>query len=175
MAGMDETPTKLTFPARQVRALYTDRVVRVYQAYSDSIADVAIELGTFAPPFKMSRMTWIKPSFLWMMCRAGWGHKEANQKRTLAIDIQSEGFEWALGNSRVPALEQDNPWGESEDAPVVLQWDPERDIFCNNLPYRSIQIGLGGKALHRYVSEWIEKITDIYCARAQNTQMYHEP
>ncbi|WP_141653813.1 DUF4291 family protein, partial [Erwinia billingiae] len=33
--------------------------------------------GTFAsPPFSMTRMTWIKPSFLWMMYRSGWGMKD---------------------------------------------------------------------------------------------------
>ena len=47
----------------------------------------------------MERMTWIKPSFLWMMYRAGWGKKDENQKRILAIDISIEGFEWALEHS----------------------------------------------------------------------------
>ena len=56
--------------------------------------------GTFvSPPFKMSRMTWIKPSFLWMMYRAGWGYKDAGQRRILAIDITREGFQWALEHS----------------------------------------------------------------------------
>jgi hypothetical protein len=58
-------------PTRQIRAQYDDSVIRVYQAYSDAIADVALERQTFvSPPFKMERMTWIKPSFLWMMYRA---------------------------------------------------------------------------------------------------------
>lgn len=35
----------------------------------------------------MERMTWIKPSFLWMMYRAGWGFKDKGQRRVLAIDI----------------------------------------------------------------------------------------
>ncbi|WP_422570328.1 DUF4291 family protein, partial [Erwinia billingiae] len=29
-------------------------------------------------------MTWIKPSFLWMMYRSGWGMKDPGQKRILA-------------------------------------------------------------------------------------------
>jgi len=41
-------------------------------------------------------MTWIKPSFLWMMYRCGWGLKDENQKRVLAIDIDRAGFERAL-------------------------------------------------------------------------------
>ncbi|MFD4527615.1 DUF4291 family protein [Streptomyces sp. NPDC058470] len=40
-------------------------------------------------------MTWIKPSFLWMMYRCGWGAK-AGQKTVLAVEINRDGFEWAL-------------------------------------------------------------------------------
>src|SRR5215813_4437604 len=87
-------------PERQIRASYTDTTIRVYQAYSDAIADTALKHGTFvSPPFSMNRMTWIKPSFLWMMYRAGWGHKDEGQKRILAIDISHEGFGWALKHS----------------------------------------------------------------------------
>ncbi|WP_210418562.1 DUF4291 family protein [Aliikangiella coralliicola] len=58
----------MDIPVRQVRAVYNDKTIRVYQAYNDAIANTALEHGTFlSPPFKMERMTWIKPSFLWMM------------------------------------------------------------------------------------------------------------
>jgi Domain of unknown function (DUF4291) len=84
---------------RQIRAVHDATTIRVYQAYSDAIADSALAHGTFvSPPFKMDRMTWIKPSFLWMMYRAGWGFKDAGQRRILAIDITREGFEWALAH-----------------------------------------------------------------------------
>jgi len=90
----------ITIPTRQIRAFQTDNTIRVYQAYNDHIADTALALGTFkSPPFKVERMTWIKPSFLWMMYRSGWGKKDANQNRILALDISIEGFEWALENS----------------------------------------------------------------------------
>lgn len=51
-------------PQKQIRAVYTDSTIRVYQAYGDAIADAALAAGTFVPPFKTERMTWIKPSFL---------------------------------------------------------------------------------------------------------------
>jgi hypothetical protein len=57
---------------RQVRASFTDRSITVYQAYSPQIADAAVGAQTFVAPFKRERMTWIKPSFLWMMYRSGW-------------------------------------------------------------------------------------------------------
>src|SRR5262245_29151916 len=87
-------------PFRQIRAFYDDQVIRVYQAYSNAIADAALRQGTFvSPPFKLDRMTWIKPSFLWMMYRCGWGYKDSGQERVLAIDISRSGFEWALEHS----------------------------------------------------------------------------
>lgn len=67
----------MSVPEREVRAYFTPAAVRVYQAYSDPIADGALARQTFlSPSFSMTRMTWIKPSFLWMMYRSGWGLKD---------------------------------------------------------------------------------------------------
>ena len=153
-------------PLRQIRAVYTDTTIRVYQAYSDAIADTALAAGRFvSPPFKMERMTWIKPSFLWMMYRAGWGGKDDNQKRILAIDISREGFEWALRHaclSHPPAGMDSATWQQTKAAhPVRIQWDPERSLKLEPLPHRSIQIGLTGEAVPRYVNEWIQNISEI--------------
>ena len=152
-------------PARQIRAVYDDATIRVYQAYSPLIADAALAHGTFvSPPFSLSRMTWIKPSFLWMAYRAGWGHKEPGQSRILAIDITREGFEWALANScssHPPAGLSPGEWNALKDrTPVRIQWDPERNLHHDALPHRSIQIGLGPVASRRYVDEWIRRITE---------------
>nr|WP_319396637.1 DUF4291 domain-containing protein [uncultured Desulfobacter sp.] len=156
-----------TVPNRQIRAVYTENTIRVYQAYSDRIADAALQVGTFvSPPFKMERMTWIKPSFLWMMYRAGWG-KKTGQEKILAIDITREGFEWALQNSCLSHFESkvyasNKEWlNIKQNAPVRIQWDPERDIYLNKLDYRSIQIGLSGEAVKRYVNNWIVEIKNI--------------
>ena len=157
-----------TTPYRQIRAVYNDKTIRVYQAYSDGIADSALEHGTFvSPPFKMERMTWIKPSFLWMMYRAGWGKKDAGQKRILAIDITREGFEWALAHSCLSHFEPGTyatkeEWQKiKEQSPVRIQWDPERDLHLQPLEHRAIQIGLSGEAVRLYVNEWIQNITDV--------------
>jgi hypothetical protein len=158
--------TKSAILPRQIRAVYDDKIVRVYQAYSDSIADIALANGTFvSPPFKMERMTWIKPSFLWMMYRSGWGLKEVGQSRILAIDISREGFEWALAHScpsSPDALMSNEAWARLKDiSPVRIQWDPERNLRLEPLPYRSIQIGLSTIAVDLYVRRWIQKITDV--------------
>jgi hypothetical protein len=152
----------------EIRAVYNDQTIRVYQAFSDEIADSAINKGTFAtPPFKIDRMTWIKPSFLWMMYRSGWGKKDTNQKRILAIDISHDGFIWALKNSCLSHFDpkiysSKEEWEElKKKSFVTIQWDPERNIFLEKLNYRSIQIGLSPEAVNLYVNNWINKITDI--------------
>ena len=83
---------------RKIYAKYDDKTIRVYQAYNNKIADEAIKLGTFGEHFSLTRMTWIKPSFLWMMYRCGWAEKE-NQERVLAIDIKREAFDEIVKNS----------------------------------------------------------------------------
>lgn len=73
---MDKSITSLT-PTNEIRAYYTDDFIRVYQAFSYEIAESALDNKTsVSPPFSMSRMTWIKPSFLWMMYRSGWAKKD---------------------------------------------------------------------------------------------------
>ena len=52
---------------RKIYALFDNDTIRVYQAYNAEIAEEALRLGTFGSHFSLTRMTWIKPSFLWMM------------------------------------------------------------------------------------------------------------
>lgn len=112
----------------------------------------------------MSRMTWIKPSFLWMMYRCGWSYKDDNQCHVFGIDITREGFEWALAHSC-----SSHPKGLRKEAarelmdrnPVRVQWDPERDFDFNPLDHRSIQIGLAREAVPKYVNEWIVRIEEV--------------
>lgn len=155
-----------TVPQYEIRALFDESTIRVYQAYSDAIADTALAAGRFvSPPFKMERMTWIKPSFLWMMYRAGWGKKDEGQKRILALDISREGFEWALANACLSHADESmsqQEWQRHKDKkPVRIQWDPERDLQLHAQKHRAIQIGLEKEAVRLYVNEWIRGVTDV--------------
>jgi hypothetical protein len=137
---------------REIRADYDDQSIVVYQAYSPSIADPAVAAQRFVPPFKMERMTWIKPSFLWMMYRCGYARKEG-QERVLAVRITREGFDWAVANAVESTI--------GGKPPVRVQWDPERGLHHEALPHRSIQIGLTREAVEKYVHEWTVSITDV--------------
>jgi hypothetical protein len=151
---------------REIRAVYDERTITVYQAYSAAIAEPAVLAGRFVPPFKRERMTWVKPSFLWMMYRCGWAEKPG-QERVLAVSITRVGFEWALANAAlshyVRGVHADRAdWQRQlKAAPTRVQWDPERDLRLRELPYRSLQLGLGGAAVPRYVDEWITGIVDV--------------
>lgn len=153
-------------PYRQIRANFTSTTIRVYQAYSHQIADSALRAGRFvSPPFSMKRMTWIKPSFLWMMYRAGWGFKDDGQRRILGIDISRAGFHWALDHaalSHPPDGTTHEEWRKVlDERPVRIQWDPERDLYHNPQDHRSIQIGISGPAVNLYANEWIQGIEDV--------------
>jgi hypothetical protein len=139
-------------PHRQIRASYNDETIAVYQAYPNEIADPALPAGTFVAPFAMSRMTWIKPSFLWMAYRSGWATKP-NQTRVLRITITREGFEWALTHSCLSHYDRKHHASEAawrsqlRESPVRIQWDPEQTLHLQPQPStRSIQIGLSGRS-----------------------------
>ncbi|MFE7933974.1 DUF4291 domain-containing protein [Streptomyces sp. NPDC057456] len=153
-------------PHHRIRALHTASTITVYQAYAPEIGVPAVRDGRFPSTWLRDRMTWIKPSFLWMMYRCGWATKEG-QETVLAVEITREGFEWALRHAclshYVPELHADQAsWKRQlKRTPARVQWDPERDLRLRPLPYRSLQLGLTGEATVRYADEWIVAIDDV--------------
>ncbi len=153
-------------PPREIRAARSTDAIEVYQAYPESIASAALEAQRFVPPFRVERMTWIKPSFLWMMYRSGWGQKPG-QERILRVTLRRDAFDWMLEHAVLSHFVGDvhgtrDEWAAAvRSTPVVVQWDPERDTSLTALPWRTIQIGLRGEAVRRYTTEAIVTITDV--------------
>jgi hypothetical protein len=52
---------------RHILARFTDDAVVVYQAYHPVIGRFAAQNKHFGGEFSLSRMSWIKTNFLWMM------------------------------------------------------------------------------------------------------------
>ncbi|NVJ24226.1 DUF4291 domain-containing protein [Myxococcus sp. AM011] len=152
--------------AREIRADFDRASLVVYQAYPDAIADVAVRQQKFGPPFSVGRMTWIKPSFPWLMHRSNWGRK-SGQERTLAVRIRRSGWEAALGEAVLTGYEprahgSPEAWRQAfERASVHVQWDPERTVRGAGLPHDSIQVGLGRGIIQRFVDDWVVSITDL--------------
>src|SRR5215472_5220996 len=80
---------------QHILAQFDDETIIVYQAYRPSIARFAIEKGFFGGDFKYSRMSWIKPNFLWMMYRSQWGQAEG-QEVVLAVQVRRRFFDSLL-------------------------------------------------------------------------------
>jgi hypothetical protein len=116
-------------------------------------------------------MTWIKPSFLWLMHRSNWGQK-SRQERVFCVRVKRSGWEQALSQAVLTSFEPSafatpDEWAEQfAAAQVHLQWDPERTLRGTGLPYYSIQIGLSRHVIHQYVDEWVAGIED-YTARVR--------
>ena len=152
-------------PYRQIRADYDRDSIVVYQAYRDQIARAALKAGTFVPPFSFHRMTWIKPSLLWLMERSGWGRKPG-QECILAVRITRDGWNKALRLAVLTSFDpQIHPSQEAwrakfDEAVVHVQWDPERSIRGKKLEYRSIQVGLSRHVIREYAKDWIVDISD---------------
>ncbi len=153
-------------PLRQVRADFDDVTVVVYQAYPPAIAGPAVAAQRFVPPFSRDRMTWVKPSFLWMMYRCGWATKPG-QERVLAVRMTRAGFEEALASSCLSHFDPDlhtshDAWQQRlTSSPVRVQWDPERDAALDPLPWRSLQVGLGRGVVPAYVDRWVVGLEDV--------------
>ncbi|GBG28219.1 Myosin-12 [Hondaea fermentalgiana] len=144
---------------------WDEQGVYFYQAYMSSIADWAVEHGKLGgPDFKPTRMTWIKPSFAWMLYRSSYASKVPYQERVLRIKLSHEGLAELL-NMCVCKKGGGGTHGR-------VQWDPERDIMepapkgrepRKMLRKRAIQIGLAGPLAAKYVESIIgvEDVTEL--------------
>ncbi|OUL24170.1 DUF4291 domain-containing protein [Nostoc sp. 106C] len=151
---------------RHILAQYDDHSIVVYQAYRPAIGEFAAAHGYFGGEFSLERMSWIKPNFLWMMYRSGWGTK-TGQEVMLAIWIKRFAFDeilaMAVHSSYIPELYPNrNAWQTAlKQSQVRLQWDPDHHPSGAKLERRAIQLGLRGKVLATYAKDWILNIEDI--------------
>jgi hypothetical protein len=151
---------------RQILAAADAEGVFVYQAFKPSIVEAALRRGTFAEGFNRERMTWIKPSFGWVLYRSGYATKH-RQEGILKIKLRHEGLLTILRRG-VPTTHDTNLYPTAHDwraaldrSEVRFQWDPDRDLQLHRLSRRAIQIGLQGETVRQYVEEWIIGLEDV--------------
>eukprot|EP00747_Dinoflagellata_sp_TGD_P210753 gnl/TRDRNA2_/TRDRNA2_84008_c0_seq2.p1 gnl/TRDRNA2_/TRDRNA2_84008_c0~~gnl/TRDRNA2_/TRDRNA2_84008_c0_seq2.p1 ORF type:complete len:280 (-),score=42.20 gnl/TRDRNA2_/TRDRNA2_84008_c0_seq2:214-999(-) len=135
--------------------------VYFYQAFNDGIADWALAHQHFGGPlYGTSRMTWIKPSFGWVLYRSGYGHKH-NQNRILKIKLPHAAVAELLSKCQC----KDGGGGSKGR----VQWDPGRDLMSGDgkvprmMRCRAIQIGLAGSLSELYVRSVIsiQEVTEL--------------
>ena len=147
-----------------IEAEFDEEGVYFYQAYNDAIATWAVghqRLG--GPLWSLDRMTWIKPSFAWVLYRSGYASKH-NQTRVLKIK---------LPHAAVAELLSGCSCGHGGGGTSGrVQWDPARDLLAAEgkvpeprkmLRRRAIQIGLKGRLREVFVQEMlsIEDVTAL--------------
>lgn len=149
-----------------IMAQFDEEKVIVYQSYRPEIGHFAAKNQFFGGAFSLNRMTWIKPNFLWMMYRNGWGTKEG-QEVVLAIHLKREAFERYI-NEAVYSSYQDDVYKDREDwknavknSNIRLQWDPDHDPYGAKLERRAIQLGIRNKEIEKYAKDDILQIEDI--------------
>jgi Domain of unknown function (DUF4291) len=163
---------------RHILAQYDENSIIVYQAYHPAIGHFAAKHGYFGNGFSFERMSWLKPNFLWMQYRSGWGTKE-KQEVTLAVRIQRAGFDellhLAVPSTYKPELyTSETEWKQAvEQSSVRLQWDPDHAPDGSKLERRAIQLGLRNEILARYAREWIIEIEDISALVAEQREHAH--
>lgn len=158
---------RLPKTGQHILGFQEDDLIVVYQAFRQSIADFAVKNQYFGgEDYSFSRMSWIKPNFLWMMYRCGWLTKE-NQQKVLAIWIDKSDFESIL-NEAVFTSFNDKYYSSQEEwkeflktKDVRLQWDPDHNPYGDKLERRAIQLGLQGKTLQTFAKDKIKLIEDI--------------
>ena len=152
---------------QHILANYDDDTIVVYQAYRPSIGRFAIENGYLGgPEFSLSRMSWIKPNFLWMMYRSGWGTKEG-QEVTLGLRISRKFFdeilERAVASSFDPESNEsrENWQAAVQSSDVRLQWDPDHSPSGAKLARRAVQLGLRGELLQSFAKAELLEVIDL--------------
>lgn len=164
----DYQEQRLHWPTRgrHIMAQFDDESIVVYQAYRPTIGHFAAINNYFGGEFSYSRMSWLKPNFLWMMYRSGWGTK-ISQEVTLAIRLKRTYFDNLLQKAVASSYDGQvfdtrKEWKEAvANSDVRLQWDPDHNPSGGKEERRAVQLGLRGKVLQGFKGEAIISIEDI--------------
>ena len=151
---------------RHILAHHDANSVIVYQAYCPAIGEYAIRHGRLdGPDFSLSRMSWIKPNFLWMMYRSSWGTKEG-QEVVLGLRLRRSFFERVVREAVPSTFDASyasrEAWQEAVGrSEVRLQWDPDHSPKGGKLERRAIQLGLRGRTLAAFAHEELLEVIDM--------------
>eukprot|EP00005_Dracoamoeba_jomungandri_P005102 CAMPEP_0174260144 /NCGR_PEP_ID=MMETSP0439-20130205/8871_1 /TAXON_ID=0 /ORGANISM="Stereomyxa ramosa, Strain Chinc5" /LENGTH=235 /DNA_ID=CAMNT_0015344319 /DNA_START=204 /DNA_END=911 /DNA_ORIENTATION=- len=143
------------WPARgqHILAQFNDSAILVYQAYNPTIGQHAVTHQSFegCEGYSVTRMTWIKTNFLWMMYRSNWG-KRPNQQMVLGIWLKRSFFEEVLERAKLTQGGKKEA-NKEKNRPCRIQWDPDHLPDGQKHCYRrAVQIGVKGDMGRQYAS-----------------------
>ena len=166
-----ETHNKSLLTGKFITASYdlSQNYIIVYQAFRHETAEYAVSNQKFGGKYySFTRMTWIKPNYLWMMYRSNWAHSKG-QENILAIYLNLEnGFLELIKNWVNSRYKDELPYSKKEHTNkirnpdrIVIQWDPHHAPSGEKIKHsRAIQLGIKGKYLNVFHKNII-KIEDI--------------
>ena len=167
LESYDQHEQHLPSAGKFIIAQFDRQSIIVYQAFNDHITEFALKHQRFGGnAYDFERMTWLKPSFLWMMYYSGWAKKE-NQENVLAIRMSREGFDEILKTAVTTRFyagtytDQKSWEDELRSTEIQLQWESYHDLFGNKTERRAVKIGLRGDMLQRFNENWILEIRNI--------------
>lgn len=167
LTSYEEQQASLPTEGNHFIAHEADDTLTFYAAFNDAIANYAVANQRFGGhAFSFNRMTWIKPSFMWMMYRSEWATAE-NQQRILALRIRKQDAvkmlqEGVLSSFDATKYTDEAAWKQDlSQSEVRIQWDPDHDEFGMKLKRKAIQIGLKGEVLRKFATEMLSQIEDI--------------
>jgi pre-mRNA-splicing factor ATP-dependent RNA helicase DHX16 len=107
-----------------------------------------------------------RDGFEWALRNAALSHCESTTKaskhKQKTPEDSTAPATTTTGNESESQEQRQAEWKARMEASCVrVQWDPERDVALNRLEWRSLQVGLMGEAVERYVDEWIVSIKDV--------------
>jgi hypothetical protein len=161
---------------RHILACFDDTTIVVYQAYRPSIGEHALKSGALGgPDFSWSRMSWIKPNFLWMMYRSGWATK-SGQEIVLGLRISRAFFDELISAAVLSSYDEDQhasreAWAQAvAGSSVRLQWDPDHDPAGTPQARRALQLGLRGETLRRFGTTELLEVIDMSALIAEQRE-----
>ena len=174
LESYEEQSRKWPQNGNYILASYDSDSIVVYQAYKPSIAKAIVKSQNFHSEecaksgYSMTRMSWIKTNFLWMMYRSGWATKK-DQELILAIRLKRTGFDDILAKSvnasahSAPNFDHQQWKDDLAASDVRLQWDPDHDPDGQKVKNgrRAIQLGIRNEMLKKLSNDYILSISDI--------------
>lgn len=153
-------------PLKKIIALYDDKCIYLYQAFGKEIAKEALQRQVFGEHFYLDRLSWVKPSFAWMLYRSHYATKPG-QEYILRIGISHDNFKNIL-RVAIPTIQDSQLFSSGKEwrkklrlSDVRYQWDPDRDFRLQKIARRAIQLGLQREILRNYARKWILCIDDV--------------
>eukprot|EP00927_Polykrikos_kofoidii_P079119 TRINITY_DN75911_c0_g1_i1.p1 TRINITY_DN75911_c0_g1~~TRINITY_DN75911_c0_g1_i1.p1 ORF type:complete len:400 (-),score=45.98 TRINITY_DN75911_c0_g1_i1:101-1267(-) len=123
---------------------WDDEGVYLYQAFNAKIANWAVEHQRFGgPDFGTERMTWIKPSFAWVLYRAGYGFKDKDQTNILKIKLPHAAVAYILSRCQTAHSTKPNTvflpefWKGDDDRILEATGKPKEYVIIRDIPFLS--------------------------------------